>query len=129
VLGDERRFWGDAVFRLLGGELFSNPKRFAQLPTRGFFVLSLAPVLLVVAQASDRVRLRCSVFLQAQQELGEAMLANVESKSGRAHPSYRELSAFLQTNARLRSALLAGRPGPLAPPPVAAELEQWLGLE
>ncbi len=96
----EKQLWGGQVFRDLSPELFEKPERARALPEAGFFVLSLAPVLLV---AANRERGRVLAYLEAQATLAERMLAQGEPSS----PAHRQLRAFHDTNTRLRRALAA----------------------
>lgn len=99
-LEEEKRRWGSEVFRELAAELREKPESISTLPQAGFFLMSLAPALLVVARRS---RERVLSYLAAQAGLAESMLARAEP----AFAGQRQLRAFNETNARLRRALAA----------------------
>ena len=99
-LEQDKALWGREVFRELATELFARPERTATLPQTGFFLMSLAPVLLVVARQS---RERVLSYLAAQAGLAEQLLARGEP----AAAGLRQLRAFSDTNARLQRALAA----------------------
>jgi hypothetical protein len=128
-LAEERRFWGDAVLKMLHAELLSQPAQLARVPLGGFLGLSIAPVLMVLADASPRSRERCMVFLDAQALLCERTLQAARDRGREGHATTRQLRAFCATNARLR-ALLAAAPPPLTILPASERtaLEHWLGI-
>ncbi len=127
ALADEKRVWSARVLRLLAKE-----PGFAwnALPEAGYFALSIAPVLLVLAEVSEACRKRCIAYLDAQAHLGEQIVgAALSRKSLTERPTTRQLRAFLQTNAALRDTLT--KPGPVTstrPTEEVAEIEAWLGL-
>lgn len=99
-LEQEKALWGTEVFRELAVELRARPERVASLPTTGFFLMSLAPALLMVARRS---RERVLSYLLAQARLSERMIARGELAS----TELRQLRAFSDTNTRLQRALAA----------------------
>jgi hypothetical protein len=107
----EKRFWGAAVFGLLESELFLNPAALAKIPPDGFASLSIAPVIMVVAEASARCRARCIEYLDAQLVLATRL----------------GLEDVLRTHAALRTALSARDPSAPARP-LADGTEAWLGI-
>jgi len=111
ALALEKRFWGTHVFRLLEPGLFSQPAELAKIPPDGFMSLSIAPVLMVVAEASTRCRARCVEYLDAQLALARKL----------------ELDDVVRTHAPLRDAMLRRDAGAPARP-LAADAEAWLGL-
>ena len=129
-LASERRFWGNAVFQMLRAELFADASRLAQVPSNGFLSLSLAPVLMVLADASPRSRARCLSYLEAQARLATDMLLAASAAGQSERAEFRQLRAFAGTNARLH-ALLVAAPPPLTSLPSSERvaLDRWLGLE
>ena len=129
-LADERRFWGNAVFRMLHAELFSSPERLARVPSGGFMTLSLAPVLMVLADVSPGCRARCIAYLDAQALLVQRTLHSAREQACPELDTIRQLKAFAGTNLRLR-AVFASAPPTLSRLPHAERdaLEHWLGLE
>lgn len=107
----EKRFWGTAVFRLLEAELRANRDSLAKMPPDGFMSLSLAPVVMVVAEASERCRVRCIEYLDAQLVLAARL----------------GLEEVVRTHAALRAALIQRDPA-LPAQPLAPGTEAWLGL-
>jgi hypothetical protein len=123
-LAEDRRFWGKAVFELLRPELFDHPERVARLPTDGFFSLSLAPALAVIASASPLCRKRCVAYLNAQIELTAEALGDGSKASPGAK---QELTALLRASVALRTSLQKAH-GVVTAVPEAAAVEAWLGL-
>jgi hypothetical protein len=127
-LADERRFWGRALAPLLRAELLARSE--PALPPSGFLTLSIAPVLLVLADTSSRSRERCMAYLAAQAPLCERTLQQARLDGCAERAAIQQLSAFTSTNARLLAFLAAAPPSRAALP--AAEracLERWLGLD
>ncbi len=128
-LEKERSFWGKSVFALLVPELFPEPAALGRLPASGFITLSLAPVLLVLADASPRCRARCIAYLDAQGQLAQRLLADAAAHGHSQSEAVRRLGAFAGSNARLRQALAAGLPAHSSPlAHEQAAVEAWLGL-
>jgi Fe-S-cluster containining protein len=108
----EKRFWGAGVFRLLEPDLFARPDALAKIPADGFMSLSLAPVLMVLAETSLRCRERCLEYLDAQLVLARRL----------------GLADVVRTHAALSAAFRAGDVA-VSDGAVAAATETWLGLE
>jgi len=123
-LAEDRRFWGSTVFGLLRAELFDHPERVGRLPVGGYFSMSLAPALAVIASASPRCRVRTVVFLNAQIELMAENLGKGSKLAGRPRA---ELEGLLRASLALRSVLQSGRANDGAMP-AAPAVEAWLGL-
>lgn len=122
-LADDRRRFGRAVFELLRPDLFDHPERVGRLPSRGFFSLSLAPALAVIASVSPRCRQRTVSFLSAQLELIAKRLAPGTSASPETQ---RELSGLRRASEALRTSL--ERVGALPHVHTDADaIEAWLG--
>jgi hypothetical protein len=126
-LANEQLFWGRTVAPLLRAELLSQRSGAGQ--AGGFLTLSIAPVLMVLADASTRCRERCMAYLAAQAILCERTLKDARLAGFAERAAIRQLAAFTATNARLRAAL-AGAPPLVTALPTAerASLERWLGL-
>lgn len=128
----DKRYWGEAVFKLLENELFLDSSGLLQIPTQGFLTLSMAPVLMVLAKVSEACWDRCLAYLDAQLVLCEStMRATMKRKTTHGSETLDRLRAFMRTSHTLRSALLTGQ-GPQDEPsqgkPAAAAVEAWLGL-
>jgi len=122
-LAQDKHFWGDAVF----AQLARDPQALARIPSRGFVSIPPAPLLAVLAQGSERVRLRCLTFVHAQLDLLERSLSSrAEPRSEADRASTRELHALLHSARAMRALLTVPLAGP--PRPRAAALEAWLGL-
>jgi hypothetical protein len=124
---NEDRFWRRALHDWLAPELM----RSASLPAAGVALsLSLSPVLLHVARASEACRARVQRFLFAQAELTGAEIAVLlQRKDPNERREIAVLRGFQQQIDALAQRLHA--PRSIAPPwPVAAarELELWLGV-
>jgi Fe-S-cluster containining protein len=125
ALADDKRHWGQAVFRLLEAELFARPARVAALPTQGYLVLSLAPVLMVLARRSARARARCVSYLEAQLELCQLTLAESATSGGITEESARRLQAFSKHYRALGASLGTSAIDVEAPFELSA-VEAWL---
>jgi len=122
-LAEDRRRFGRAVFELLRQDLFDHPERVGRLPSRGFFSLSLAPALAVIASVSPRCRERTVSFLSAQIKLTAARLGAGTSASAETQ---REVAALRRASEALRSSLEQVGALPHVHPEAEA-IEAWLG--
>ncbi len=104
----DKRFWGRAVFRMLELELFSSPASLARVPTQGYLTMSLAPVLVAVAEVSEHCRARCIEYLESQLALSDHVL-QASSTRERLTGSATQLRAFTKTSMALWEALSNGR--------------------
>ena len=104
----DKRFWGNAVFQLLEPELFSQPASMARIPTEGFMIMSLAPVLIAIAEVSERCRLRCVEYLESQLALSDHVL-RASSLDATDETSSAQLRAFTRTNMALWNSMQTGR--------------------
>lgn len=109
----EKQHWGHGVFRLLGPELFQKPEKLAKIPPNGYLSLSVAPVLMVLADVSAACRARCVAYLDAQRALARIL--------GAEH--------VVRGHAELRDSLLRDDAPTIHPAPHVAATEAWLGLE
>ena len=125
-LAEERTFWGDEVARLLGPDLLDHPERVARLPENGTFVLSIVPVLSVIAVTSPLCEARVLDYVRAQARLYDAVLgapsaprdAEQLRRLARAHRAFGhalESGAFASSHEAGAS-------------PRARAVENWLGL-
>jgi len=127
-LENEQRFWGEALTPLLRAELLAGAA--PALPPNGFLTLSIAPVLLVLVQASKRSRERCMAYLLAQATLCERTLQQASSAGSPQRAALGQLAALARTNARLLALLAAAPPPGRTPSQLeGASLERWLGLD
>lgn len=94
----ERRFWGDAVFRLLPGELLES----SLVPADGFLSVSIVPVLMVIARISEGCRRRCLGYLSAQARAIDTALGHLPAHATQAQ---RQLVGFAENFASFRQAL------------------------
>ncbi len=116
----EKRHWGDAVFRRLQAELGDHPGALARIPPNGVLVLTIAPVIAVVAAASPRCRRRCIEYLDAQ----TALLGR--TVPGADDGARRTLSSFARANHLLRERLVNAPAAPSGQR--GADVEAWMGL-
>jgi len=123
-LAEDRRRFGSAVFEMLRADLFDHPERVGRLPSHGFFSLSLAPALAVIASVSPRCRDRTVNFLSAQMKLTSSRLVPGTSAS---RESQRELAALLRASTALWSSLEQVGTLPHVHPEAEA-IEAWLGI-
>ncbi len=108
-LAEERLRWGQRVFQALLPELSAGGSALEKLPSQGFITLSLAPVLLVLAEASERSRTRCVAYLEAQSVLAQRTLATARARGLERTEAVVRLAAFSRTNERLHAALASSR--------------------
>jgi hypothetical protein len=128
ALAMDKRCWGNAIFAQLGQQVLGEPGSAERIPTEGFVVIPLAPVLELLAGVSERCRERCLDYLDAQIVLcditANACLARKQSSVG---TSVVRLRTFLRSHHVLRSLLLSRRVPHVALPGVAAsDIETWL---
>jgi len=117
----DRRFWGDAVYRLLPGELLES----SLVPVDGFLSISIVPVLMIVARLSEGCRQRCLRYLSAQARAIDTALGRLPVHATQPH---RQLSGFAENAATLRQALLdsAHEASPANADRDTRAIEQWL---
>ncbi len=92
-LADDKRVWGDAVFGMLRPDLFDDPAAVARLPVDGYFVMALAPVLMVLGDVSARLRARCITYLDAQIVLIDRALRSLAARARDAPSTAMRLGA------------------------------------
>ena len=128
ALAADKRFWGNALFTQIAEQFLTEPESAERIPTQGFLVIPLAPVLELLAGFSDRCRERCLDYLDAQIVLCEtaarACQARNQSLPGE---SLGRLRGFLRANQTLRGVLVSRRPQRAAGQGAApADVEAWL---
>ncbi len=127
-LADDKRWWGDAVFRMLRPDLVANPAVLGRLPAGGLLFVAIAPVLLTLAGASPRCRARCAEYVDAQLALIASSLRDATGSGLAAPAELAQLRAFERTHRALKTAL-AGPPRASSPPRAdPAAIEAWMGL-
>jgi uncharacterized protein len=125
----DRHWWGDAVFRMLQKELFADPAEVNRIPFDGFLTIASAPVLMVLADVSERCRERCIEYLDAQAILIEEKIRQaLDRKHSADRPITQQLRAFAQSGQALRRALRDTLAVGASRSANAAEIEAWLGL-
>jgi hypothetical protein len=90
---DDKRDWGDAVFRLLLPELLGPRGDLAAIPPDGQRTLSLAPVLAVLAANGADARARCLIYIGAQRA---GIAASVARALARRQPADKPTTALLR---------------------------------
>ncbi len=113
ALALEKRHWGTGVFRLLAPELFAKPEALAKIPPDGWLSLSVAPVLMVLAEVSAACRERCAEYLEAQLALAQTL--------GAEH--------VVRGHSQLLDQLVHGKATFSADAATAGATEAWLGVE
>ena len=122
----DKRFWGDAVFRMLGRELFDPAHSPSRIPAHGLLVMAIAPAVAVIAGASARSRERGVAYLDAQIALMGAWLRGRPDGSPGEREGSARVRAFMRTNEALRRAL---EHAPLrASADRGRDVEAWMGL-
>jgi hypothetical protein len=122
ALRQDRAYWGDRVFQMLGRELFEHPARGLRLPEQGSLCMSLAPALSVISSLSNALTRRVLEYLNAQIEL---VALTVGAPVKEPTQAQRELAGMLRANVSLRAKLQSARPLP-QPEPRAPAVEAWL---
>jgi hypothetical protein len=112
----DKRIWGDGLVAQLRQSLAESSQR---VPSQGFLVIPLTPVLERVAAISPRCRERCLEYLDAQLVLGDRLVR----KPSLPGASVTRLRTFLGSYHRLRGVLLAR---PTSSGGAACDLEHWL---
>lgn len=116
----DRRFWGDAIHRLLPLDLLES----SLVPSDGCLSISIAPVLMVIARVSQGCRDRCLAYLEAQTHTIGAALARTPTHAGEAQ---RQLAGFADNAEKLRQLLSEAPPTPTVTTAREAHLvEYWL---
>jgi Fe-S-cluster containining protein len=108
-LAADKFWWGNRVFQLLRSDLFSSAAFSARVPVDAFLSISLEPVLLILAAASDSCRQRCFAYIDAQRALidrtvAQALLRKLPSDK----PATRQLRAWGAAYQSLRRSLESG---------------------
>lgn len=116
----DRRFWGDAIHRLLPLDLLES----SLIPSDACLSISIVPVLLVVARVSEGCRQRCLAYLEAQTHTIAAALERLPAHAAEAR---RQLAGFADNTVQLWRLLID------APPPFSVStakeaflVEHWL---
>lgn len=135
ALAADKRWWGNAVFQMLRPELLSSPAMSAKIPADGFFSISFAPVLVVLANVSEPCRRRCLEYVEAQLALIEAKVQQaLVRKLSQDKPVTQELRAWARTYRGLRETLQSptsrGEVTRVSDAGIDRrfEVETWLGL-
>ena len=128
ALAADKRCWGNAIFAELAAHFLAEAGSAERIPTEGFLVIPLTPVLELLAGISARCRQRCLEYLDAQIVLCETTAqACLLRKQPSVGASLVRLRGFARSYHVLRSALLARQPEPVASPGLAgSDVEAWL---
>jgi Fe-S-cluster containining protein len=128
-LADDKRRWGDAVFGILGRDLFADEAALSRVPVGGFLAMAIAPVLVVLAAVSPRCRRRCIDYVDAQIVLIEETIRSAVARKRLADlAGLQQLRSFARTSLTLRAALWSA---PVTGTPRSSEVsdvETWIGL-
>ncbi|HTZ70592.1 MAG TPA: hypothetical protein VMB71_08080 [Acetobacteraceae bacterium] len=124
-LAEDKRQWGNGVFRILAPALFPDSASLQRIPENGFMSLPLVPALAIIAGASDRCRARCVEFIDAQSARVEAIIRSAVTRGRVAdRPMTRRLRGWSASYRDLRAALVA----PAASAREDRDMERWLGV-
>jgi Fe-S-cluster containining protein len=81
----EKQIWGDAVFHTVQKELLSHPAHAAKIPADdSALLLSIIPVLQVLASLSESLRLRCLRYIDSQIGLLDDKIAQAIARKSAA---------------------------------------------
>jgi len=129
-LADDKRRWGDAVFGILGRDLFADEAALSRVPVGGFLTIAIAPVLVVLAAVSPRSRRRCLEYLDAQIVLIEETIRSAVARKGLADlAGLQQLRSFARTSLTLRAALRSAPVTGIPRSSEASDVETWMGLD
>lgn len=105
----EKQLWGNAVFQTVHKELFSNNLQAAKIPADdGALLLSIIPVLQVLANLSESLRLRCLRYIDSQIGLLDDKIAQaIARKSAADKPTTRSFRSFKEHYLILRQQLVS----------------------
>lgn len=77
----EKQWWGEAVFAMLRKEGFCRPAAAAKIPIdNGLISLSILPVLMVLAQVSEKCNARCLQYVDSQIDLIDSKISKAISR-------------------------------------------------
>jgi len=128
-LAADKKWWGDAVFGMLHRELFADPAAVNRIPFDGFLTIAPAPLLMVLADVSQRCRERCIEYLDAQAALiGEKIRQALVRKKSADRAVTQQLRAFAESGRALGKALREAPPLGARRLAEADGIEAWLGL-
>jgi Fe-S-cluster containining protein len=72
----EKKYWGQTVFAMLETQVLSQPAEMAKIPLdKGWLLLPMVPVLMVLATISDHCRARCLQYIDSQIKLIDLKIA------------------------------------------------------
>ncbi len=109
----EKQLWGQAVFHLVHSELLSNNLQVAKIPADdSALLLSITPVLHVLANLSEPLRLRCLRYIDSQIRLLDDKIAQaIARKSAADKPTTHSFRSFKQHYLILKHQLASIKPG------------------
>jgi Fe-S-cluster containining protein len=105
----EKQYWGNAVFTALRTALFTNPAEIAKIPiNNGLVLLSIIPVLQVLADVSDHCRTRCLQYVDRQIALIDSKIAQaILRKTPADKQTTQTFRLFKEKYVKIRPALAA----------------------
>jgi hypothetical protein len=112
----EKQFWANAVFAELKTELLHNRAEINKIPLDNSIVLlSIIPVLIQLAQVSDKCRLRCLHYIDSQLSLIDNKIAQaIQRKTIADKKTTQEFRSFKEKYLKLRPALIDFKINPTA---------------
>jgi Fe-S-cluster containining protein len=104
----EKQLWGNAVFQSLRKELFYDPAQAAKIPAGNeTLLLSIIPVLQVLASISERTRTRCLRYVDNQICLLDGKISQaISRKSAADKQTTREFRLFKEHYLKFRQQLV-----------------------
>ena len=123
----EKQLWGNTVFQALGTELFCNPAQAAKIPIEnGALLMSIIPVLKVLASVSEQTRDRCLRYVDSQISLLDDKIAQaISRKSSADKQTTREFRSFKEHYLTYRSDLVVVNPN-RGHSPAVNEQQNWV---
>lgn len=127
-MGIDKSLWQERLFRHLDVHLQRVDA--TPIPATGYMLLSLAPVLAAVSDASERCQTRVLQFLDAQKHLmNQTLQAALHRKNRADRADTQLLRSFLEKNRELKSILTRPRAREFSAGPELAQLEECLGVD
>ena|GEM_PF-488404 len=110
-LQSEKRYWGNAVFAMLEMQVFSQSAEIAKIPQdNGLLLLPLVPVLMVLAEISEKCQARCLQYIDSQIKLIDLKIAQAIARKTVADKPITQQFRFIKSKYQLLRPQLTDAP-------------------